>query len=152
MIDIHYRTQTTSQADLHHFLIECDSDFEPKLSSEVDLYAFSEKIYKYAVRLEAWSNKELIGLLSVYLNNKKLEVGFINHISVKQQYKGKGIGASLMKSCSEYAKKSGFKYIRLEVANNNIHAKSLYNKHGFTVENEDQNKLQMMKNLQLGES
>ena len=152
MIDIHYRTQTTSQADLHHFLIECDNDFEPKLSSEVDLCNFSEKIYKNAVRFEAWNNRELIGVLSVYLNDKESGIGFINHISILQKYQGHGISNTLIRNCLEYAKSKHFKYIRLEVSKHNHIGRSLYEKYAFLIETENHEKLQMIKNLYSGEA
>ena len=152
MIDIHYEINMTTQVDLYHFLIECDNDFEPKLSSEVDLRNFSEKIYNHAVRFEAWNNRVLIGVLSVYLNDKESGIGFINHISILQKYRGHRISNTLMRNCLEYAKSKHFKYIRLEVSKRNHIGKSLYEKYGFTVEKENRNKLQMIKKLQLGVS
>jgi len=147
MINISYRTQTTALLDIYNFLIACDSDFTPKLSSEINLYKFSEKIHKNAVRFEAYSDDKLIGLLCVYLNDKESNVGFINHISILQKYKGNGISSILIKNCLEYAKSKQFKYIRLEVSKNNTIAKKLYEKYTFLIEKDNLHKLEMIKNL-----
>jgi len=151
MINIKYRIQHAKQIEIHNLLLACDNDFIPKLSSNLDLYVFSEKIYTHTVRFEAHDNGKLIGLLSAYLNDKESGIGFINHISILQKYKGNGISNILMKNSLEYAKRENFNYIRLEVSKHNSIARKLYTKYDFSVEKDNQDKLQMIKNLNLGE-
>jgi len=151
MINTEYRRQQAKQAEIYNLLLACDNDFIPKLSNDLDLYVFTEKIYTHTVRFEVYDNGKLVGLLSAYLNDKESGIGFINHISILQKYKGNGISNVLIKNCLEYAKKENFKYIRLEVSKHNSIARKLYEKYDFSVENYNQNKLQMIKKLNSGE-
>ena len=152
MIDINYCTQFATQKDIYKFLLKCDSDFNPPLSSEVELNEFSEKIYKDTIHFEAWFNSELIGLLSIYLNDKNSGIGFINHISILRKYQGNGISRILINECFEYAEGNGFNYVRLEVSKTNHVAQKLYNKYSFVIEKDSYHKIQMIKNLNLGEA
>ena len=152
MIDINLKINASTQISIHDFLVACDNDFVPKLSDDLDLYDFSKKIYTHTVRFEARDNGELVGLLSAYLNDKESGIGFINHISILQKYKGNGISNILMNDCLEYAKRENFNYIRLEVSKNNNIARKLYEKYGFSLEKDNQHKLQMIKNLNTGKT
>ena len=59
---------------------------------------------------------------------------FIEFIAVKPQYRGKGIGTTLLKEAIAFAYREGFTRMRLFVREENTNAKRLYEKFGFVVE------------------
>lgn len=52
-------------------------------------------------------------------------------LAVDSSMQGKGIGRQIVEYCIDYAKKRGFKAIRLDVVPDNIPARKLYEKCGF---------------------
>ena len=99
---------------------------------------FQKKFIHIQYDLKLYDNGKLVGLLSAYLNDKESGIGFINHISILQKYKGNGISNILMKNCLEYAKRENFNYIRLEVSKHNSIARKLYEKYDFSLEKDNQ--------------
>ncbi len=147
MIDIKYTTQQTTKREIYLHLKDVDSSFIPFLSSLIDLEKFSHKIYKNAIRFEAWHNERLVGVLSSYFNDTVTKEGFINHIAVKDDYKQKGISKKLMALCINYAKERGFLGIKLEVSLENKLARNLYESFGFEIFEQNNAKIQMIKKL-----
>jgi ribosomal protein S18 acetylase RimI-like enzyme len=60
--------------------------------------------------------------------------GGVLGMGVLEGYRGKGIGASLMRATLEHARKTGFTRVELTVREDNLRAKALYDKAGFAVE------------------
>ena len=147
MNDIRHTTQQTTQSEIYLHLRDVDNSFMPFLSSMMDLENFSFKIYKNAIRFEAWHNQILVGLLSSYFNDTISKEGFINHIAVKCDYKQQGISKKLMTICINYAKERGFLSIKLEVSLENQLARKLYEDFGFEICEQSNSKIQMIKKL-----
>lgn len=146
MIDIQFAFQKTDYIDIYEHLKEVDTDFLPSLSKTVDLEFFAKKIFLKAVRFEGWYNKRLVGLLSAYFNNYTTNIGFINHVSVSNDFKRIGIANVLMSNCLKYASNNNFLKLKLEVATENQIARNFYEKFGFNIECENKNKVQMINN------
>jgi ribosomal protein S18 acetylase RimI-like enzyme len=53
----------------------------------------------------------------------------IDALYIKEDYQNKGIGTNLINNVIEYAKKNNIKFITINVLENNIKAKKLYNKY-----------------------
>lgn len=88
---------------------------------------------KKAIKLLAFNGKELIGVADVYLKDKiENHIGVFG-ITIKKEWRGKGIGRKLMKQTLNEAIKSinGLKIIELGVFANNPIAKKMYEKMGF---------------------
>ena len=66
---INFKTKTALEQDLLIHFQKCDHQFSPALSQRVNLNDYAKKLYEYAEIFEAWSNKNLIGVISVYLND-----------------------------------------------------------------------------------
>jgi ribosomal protein S18 acetylase RimI-like enzyme len=122
---------SASLEDITNHLVLCDRNFKPALSERGSIKEYAAKIATHAVRFEAWENNRLVGLVAAYLNDYKEGVGFITNVSVEAGYLGKGIAKQLLQNCIEYALTNEFKFIRLEVFDENIPAIQLYRKLNF---------------------
>lgn len=146
-MDIKYSIQQTTLSEIFLHLQEVNTSFTPTLSAIVDLEVFAKKIYNNAVRFEAWENKRLIGLLSVYFNDTIRKEGFLNHIAVVEEYKKQGISKKLMSNCINYGQQNCFLQIKLEVSIENQLARKLYENFGFNVIEQNSVKVQMINKL-----
>ncbi|MEW8663498.1 MAG: GNAT family N-acetyltransferase [Candidatus Thiodiazotropha sp.] len=72
-------------------------------------------------------------LLSVYEREPKRGELVLDGISVRADYRGRGIGGMLLDKVKEYASENGFCSIRLDVIDVNPRAKVLYERKGFRV-------------------
>lgn len=131
-----YKIKTATEKEIYTHLLDCNNSFTPPLGNRVNLQDFSKKIFARSTTFEAWANQMLVGLLSVYLNDKVNHLGYINNVSITKDYMGKGIATTLLNLCVEHAEQYNFKEINLEVAKNNTRAIQLYKNIGFyDVEN-----------------
>ncbi|MFZ2205989.1 MAG: GNAT family N-acetyltransferase [Microgenomates group bacterium] len=88
---------------------------------------------KKAIKLLAFNGKELVGVADVYLKDKiENHIGVFG-ITIKKEWRGKGIGRKLMEQTLREAATSidGLKIIELGVFANNPVAKKMYEKMGF---------------------
>lgn len=86
-----------------------------------------------AVKLLAFSGKTLVGVADVYLKDKiERHIGVFG-ITIKKEWRGKGLGKELMKRTLEEAEKhiKGLRIIELGVFANNPVAKKMYEQMGF---------------------
>ena len=128
---ISFEMQKADEQAIRAHLQDCDKNFIPVLSEKVDLQEYAKKIFDKAKTFEAWQNGKLIGLIAAYFNNVQDSKGFITSVSVSEEQKGKGIAATLLKNCLEYAHDHHFSAISLEVSGQNKPAINLYKKFGF---------------------
>lgn len=61
---------------------------------------------------------------------------YIQHISVKQSHRGKGIGKALIQHVNNLARERKISLIMLDLWSFNINAREFFNKNGFSVFNE----------------
>lgn len=111
----------------------CDCAFVPRLSERLDIDAYCHKIVDKAERFEAWSSRQLIGLVAAYCNNSDGKTAFVTNVSVLPSWHGHGIASRLLVSCIATAREIGYERIELVVDMRNTAATLLYQKHGFTV-------------------
>jgi GNAT superfamily N-acetyltransferase len=129
--EIKYKTKTASEKEICSHLMECNNDFIPHLDQNVSIPEYSKKIYDKSVTFEAWAGNILIGLVAAYFNDTVKYSGYITSVSIIEEYKRKGVGSVLLHTCIDYAIKSNFKEILLEVSRENKNAIRFYNKFGF---------------------
>ncbi|MBO5200447.1 MAG: ribosomal protein S18-alanine N-acetyltransferase [Clostridia bacterium] len=60
-----------------------------------------------------------------------LDEGYITNIAVSRDFRGRGIGSSLVEQLKEKARQKGLAFISLEVRHSNAAAVALYEKQGF---------------------
>lgn len=130
---VEYSEGRASEAEVAAHLWKCDQSFVPALSLRVNVCEYARKITDQTVRIEAWSGQELVGLLSVYCNDRVRGAAFITNVSVLPQWQARGIASNLMRRCIDHVSGMGFRLIELEVAKSNITAAALYEKHGFVI-------------------
>src|SRR5438046_2814866 len=93
---IDFREETATREDIQAHLQACDNDFIPNLGLKVNIAEYSKKIRARAKTFEAWSDKNLIGLVAAYLNDRDTRTGFITSVSVAKQFMGRGIASKLL--------------------------------------------------------
>lgn len=128
---LRYNIKTSTAEDIYVHLEKCNNFFVPPLEQRTDLKEFSEKIFQKAITFEYWDNQVLVGMVSAYFNDKKNLTGFINNVSILDEYKKKNIASNLLTMCLKYAEQHEFTEIMLEVSKNNNPAIQLYKKFGF---------------------
>lgn len=92
-------------------------------------------IQQNAPQFLAIADNKVVGWCDITRNDRPIHVhcGTLG-IGVLKEYRGQGIGLSLMKAALEKAKRTQFKRIELTVREANIRALDLYKKLGFQVE------------------
>lgn len=134
---IAYLLNKASAEQIAEHLLRCDSDFEPALSSRVDINEYAKKIENKATRFEAWSDSTLVGMVAAYCNDREKRLAYITSVSVLRQWAGNGIATRLISRCAEHALASGMRQVNLEVARNNSRVIKLYEKCGFVASEAD---------------
>lgn len=130
---VRYSISTSSVGDITAHLAQADTVFVPALSSRVDIKAYSEKLFEKAVRFEAWSSRDMVGLVATYCNRLEEGNAFVSSVSVWPEYQGQGIGSGLLRQCIRHAESLGFHQIMLEVDNRSLAAVGIYRLLGFNL-------------------
>jgi ribosomal protein S18 acetylase RimI-like enzyme len=140
---INYQLNESTFEDIHTHLEACDHLFPGTLSSRVNLYEYSQKLFDKSFRFEAWYEHVLVGLIACYLNTDERMV-YITSVSVVDDFAGKGIANQLLQNVKDFAVDNNTEKISLEVHNINSRAIALYQKHGFVNSSKDES-LNMLK-------
>lgn len=134
---VHFELNKASVAQIAEHLSRCDADFVPPLSERVNVPEYAKKIASNAIRFEAWSEGDLVGLVAAYCNDGENRIAYITSVSVLREWTGNGIASNLVLRCVEYVKAARMRQISLEVASDNASAIWLYGKNGFTADKSD---------------
>lgn len=125
-----YKKNRASSVELKTLLLSCK--FIPDLETYVeDVNVYVDKLGKHAERFEAWSDRQLVGLLACYVNNTTTREAFITMVCVLPDYSGRGIASELLKNTLQYCASQNFDSVMLEVVNNNPAALKIYERKGF---------------------
>lgn len=98
------------------------------LSMFENIFNYPVNRYFVAVDTEQLAEQQIIGFAGIMVS---VDTADITNIGVLPEYRGSGIGESLLKKLEDEAKKSNCEQIMLEVREHNNPAISLYRKHGF---------------------
>lgn len=94
--------------------------------------SFMEEIQKdTSIYLVAYEGDVLVGTCGLVTS---FDEGEVLNVSVKKQYRRRGIAGDLMKQLLEEAEKRGIKHFTLEVREGNVPARTLYERFGFVCE------------------
>ena len=129
---IEFREGTASEEEVQAHLEECDTQFSPNLSLKVNIGEYSRKIKAQARTFEAWSGKELVGLVAAYMNDLGTRTGFITSVSVAKEFTGRGIASTLLDHCLNRSRQEGMEAVRLKVSLESREAIQLYEDLGFS--------------------
>lgn len=83
------------------------------------------------------SMKNVSSCLCSFYNNGKADVMLIDNVQTKEEFRGKGYGAKLIKKAINLAKKLKVDSVELVVNKNNKAAKKLYENSGFEKTKKD---------------
>jgi ribosomal protein S18 acetylase RimI-like enzyme len=119
----------TTQEIVDHLTL-CDASFTPPLSERVDIRDYAAKLSAHAMRFEAWDDETLIGLVAAYPDQTHGRM-FISNVSVLPEWRGRGVAAGLLARCGDAARDLGLRSMVLEVAEENVAARRLYERLGF---------------------
>lgn len=142
-----FRMDSATAGEIESHLRECDAYFDPPLSRRVDLHAFAAKIQAQTLRFEAWSDGQLVALVSAYFNDAGRRTGFINHVGTSPARMGQGLATDLLGRCIVQGRQLGFSFLELEVSRRNSRAIQLYKRIGFESGECRQDMLQMKMRL-----
>jgi GNAT superfamily N-acetyltransferase len=130
-----FKNNTASMKIILSHLELCDQNFLNDLKMRVDLNSYAEKLFMKAIRIEAWEDDCLIGLLAMYHNSEDNSY-FISNMSITISHRGRGIASKLMILALA---KANYALLKLEVHKNNIAAIRFYQKFGFEFTGSDEN-------------
>jgi len=133
MICPEFSMNRSSLKDILDHLSLCSNNFSPPLHTYVDLDEYASKLFSKSEKFEAWVKDKLIGLIAVYLNDPKKETGFVTNVSVISEFQGTGLASRMLDNVIKYAVQECYQCLTLEVGQDNLIAKKLYNKKGFHI-------------------
>lgn len=148
---IEYQLNNASKDEIAEYLLSCDKDFIPPLNTRVKIVDYAKKIVDKAMRFEAWTSGQLVGLVAAYCNDKENQIAYITSVNVVSTSTGKGIASHLISRCVEYAKGVEMVQVSLEVDKGNAPAIRLYEKCGFIICLNKMSVITMSLNLRNGE-
>ncbi|MGN0613941.1 MAG: GNAT family N-acetyltransferase [Porcipelethomonas sp.] len=94
----------------------------------------AHKFFSYGkVATAVDKNKNIMGFIAFYENNSADKTAYISMIAVVDNYKGKGIGTTLLKFAENSALSSGMKTVQLEVDKSNKKAIFFYEKNQYVM-------------------
>jgi ribosomal protein S18 acetylase RimI-like enzyme len=147
MNNINYQINTSTLEDIKKHLYSCSNSFVPPLESYVDISKYSQKIFGFGIRFEAYNNNILIGLIALYVD-KQEKTSFITNVSVDPNFQKNKIAENLLSSCVGYLKENCYLEVTLHVNKNNTKAINFYKKHNFKEKGSLKNNLLMELEIQ----
>jgi ribosomal protein S18 acetylase RimI-like enzyme len=116
---------------LFNYLQKIDSDFNPTLTTRVDLEKYAEKLFNKSSIITAYNMNNLVGLICYYSNETRNKIGYLSLVHISKSHRGKGIYGNLFCKMITNLKNLEFIQLRLEVSNQNNHAQDIYRNDGF---------------------
>lgn len=129
------KLDVTDITELEMFLYKVDEDFEPALSSRVDLKSYARKLMDNAIIFKACDKLNVIGLVACYANDPSKVNAYIPFVAVNRDYRGRGVGRVLLNKVITELKGDGFKNLSLTVRKTSK-AFYLYKNLGFKIYSE----------------
>jgi len=127
---VEFKRDSASASVMARHFRNCDEDYQPRLSSRVDVDSYACKLAQCASLFEAWVGDDLVGLVAVYYDRALLKA-FVSNVSVVAAHRSCGIASCLLESSVARARELALDSVELEVSPANLAAHSLYRRHGF---------------------
>jgi len=124
-----FRTNHASANQLEGLLRLCELDFVPKLSSQVNIADYANKLHLRATRAESWRDQTLTGFVAFYSNRESLE-GFISSVCIHPTERGNGTAKLLLANTEKIMAFNSMRRATLEVGVGNLRATKLYEDFG----------------------
>ncbi len=88
-------------------------------------------------------NNTIIGYIAIEVHNESEKFVYLDDISVSEAFRSQGIGSALIKKAESYAAEINAAYIALHVESSNTSALKLYERLGYSVRRNEENRLFM---------
>ena len=132
-----------SKSKVKDILLTLDDEFIPKLSLQVNLDKYAEKLANNALFILFREGKTDYGIIGYYLND---EFAYISTFGLNSDFQGKGIAKKMFDYFISVIE--GVDKILLEVHEDNKKAYKFYNKLGFKFVSKHLKNIKMIKNLE----
>lgn len=129
---VHLQNNQNYKDKLYQYILDVDSDFNPVLSSKVDLKEYTERIVSKAnIFCALTDNDDIIGVVVVYANDFDKQYAYIPLVSVSSAHRRQGIARKLMEYTLSFIKSLNGKISVVGIHTYNRYAFDLYVKLGF---------------------
>lgn len=108
-----------------------------------DLNSYLLKIQNNAEFITHYITGQCAGFIAFYCNDEAKELAFITLVLLAPEFRGRGLAKNLINYTLDYCKKNGFKKCGLQVRKDNFSAIKLYEKCGFIIESDNDEKILM---------
>ncbi len=88
-------------------------------------------------------NDTIIGYIAIEVHNEPEKFVYLDDISVSEAFRSKGVGSALIKKAESYAVEINAAYIALHVESSNTSALKLYERLGYSVRCNEENRFFM---------
>lgn len=150
MKDLRWTRDLSDAGQVETHLRRCDEDFDPPLSTRVNLSDYAEKLSTRASRFEAWLDNDLAGLVAAYCNAEEGTAVFVTNVSVLPALRGRGIAERLLTSAIHTIGQGEQGTLLLEASRGAGAALALYDKLGFRVTGEQGDIIRLARTLNGG--
>lgn len=130
------------------FINSVEKCFPTPISQKTDISAFTTKILDKAVVLQAVMNDEIVGLSSFYANDIENRKAYWTFLAVTPSCMNMGIGSRLLTKMLSILRNMKMVSVELTTESNNVAARSLYEKFGFRLAEEKDEKVKYVYYLQ----
>ena len=131
------------KTDILDLLYEFDSVFPHNREKVSDYDNWASKISDNGFAVVT-DNNDHAGMAVFYANDTEARKGYISLIGLKPDFRGRGLGKSLLSDVIDEMKKNGMNSALLEVDDDNQSAKDFYTRFGFELE-EKRKETQLLK-------
>lgn len=118
-------------SDVRGLLEDLDAEFDPPISSMVDLAIYAEKLSDLACVVLARHGDRIAGLAAIYVNDLKTRTSYIPVLGVRPDYRGCGLARRIILECLAQARTAGMRRVRVRTWQTNAGALRLYRALGF---------------------
>lgn len=115
-------------------LIKTHNNVSDGVLIKMDVDDYVNKIVKFAIIINYYTDSKLTGFIAYYANDGLKKNAYLTLILIDNSSRGSGLGKLLLESSISDLSKRGFSTYKLEVLKNNTKALKMYEKFGFTVE------------------
>ncbi len=134
-----------SQEEVMRLLNHFDDSFDIPLHEGLDFISYSEKLSMYAYFVLVIEKEKLLGFIAYYLNDVKKFV-YTPLIVVHKDGRHRGVGHLMLDVlCSQYA--GLYESVNLDVLKNNMNARRFYEREGFKVIEDHNERLLLNKSI-----
>lgn len=145
MEDFSIKKTRLDESAVHDILTRFDTMFSPCLSTNINLEEYAKKLSEYANWIICKRSDETAGYIAFY-ENVETHIAFITSICVLDTFRKFGVATQMLNDMIKSLPDTIFE-IKLECRKNNSPAINYYNRNGFAILGEKEDKYILSKAL-----